>query len=270
MSINNLFQLIRNQSKYNLSGIKNEYLITQIHHHQQKAGITDDTAFYEYLLKDSQALKNLTEACLNNATRFFRNPQLFEILRYPIFPDLLSKKIHAKQPLKIWVTACSTGDEAYSLAIILQELLIELSSPIEVQILATDLSAEAIQTAKEGGFIGNNLIDVNADLRKKYFTYREGRYYIKSIIKNYVNFVEHDFLNPQKYPVTIPADFDIIICRNALLYYKTASQVQVIQYLYKHLTNNGLLILSEFELMPIDCIPLFQKSVRAPYIFSKK
>ena len=269
MSITPLFQLIRSESKYDLAGIRDAYLTTQIHYHQQKVGIKDYDAFYEYLLKDAQVLQDLVAACLNNATRFFRNPQLFDILREQILPGLVAQKNQSQQPLKIWVTACSTGDEAYSLAIALHEVL-TTTSPISLEILATDLSKEAIQVAKEGSFIGNNLIDVDKALLKKYFTYKDGRYYIKSIIKNYVKFGIHDFLSPQNHSLAIPTNFDIIICRNALLYYEKLPQVQAIRYLHKHLTNNGLLILSEFELMPVDCVPLFQKSGYAPYIFSKK
>ena len=270
MSLNALFQLIRSQSKYDLTGIRDAYLTTQIHYHQQKVGIPDYGAFYEHLLKDAQTLQSLVAACLNNATRFFRNPQLFDILQNQVFPGLISQKIQNQQPLKIWVTACSTGDEAYSLAIILHKILSTISPPIPLEMLATDLSIEAIQAAKAGSVISNNLIDVDQTLLKEYFTYKDGRYYIKSIIKDYVKFDIHDFLNPQAHSLTIPSDFDIIICRNALLYYDVERQVQAIQYLHQHLIANGLLILSEFEVMPMHCTPLFQKSAQAAYIFSKK
>lgn len=271
MSITELLQLIRSHSKYDLSGIKDTYLIRQIHHHQQKAGITNQDDFHTFLLRDATALNNLVKACLNNATRFFRNPQLFDILRQHIFPDLISQKTSQQKPLKIWVTACSTGDEAYSLAIVLDQLLAETPTTPKTQILATDLSVEAIKTAQAGSTLGSNLVDVSDDVRKRYFTYQDGRYYVKPVIKDYVKFMAHDFLLPQTHPNAIPfTDFDLIICRNALLYYDNDSQIQAIRALHNYLNNNGLFILSEFELMPRVCTDLFQKSEYAPYIFSKK
>lgn len=268
MNLHFITRFIRDRSKYDLSGIKNSYIEKQIEHHCQKQGISDYHKFYDFLQEDPKALAQLVNACLNNATRYFRNPQLFEVMRHQIFPDLIANKSQNKAPLKIWVTACSTGDEAYSLAITLQEVL--ETSPIQVDILATDLSFEVIKTAQEGITIANNLLDVNDELRKKYFNYKEGRYYVKSVIKNYVKFEVHDFLNPEDYALNIPQDFDLIICRNALLYYETTLQVKAIEYLHKHLATNGLLVLSEFELMPSGCAQLFEKTDMVNYFFSKK
>ena len=269
MNLTFLTKFIRDQSKYDLSGIKNSYIEKQIEQHCKKNGIDDYQVFYDFLLEDSTALAQLVNACLNNATRYFRNPQLFEVMRQQVLPELIVAKSQNQSSLKIWVAACSTGD-AYSLAITLQEVLETIPSPIQIEILATDLSAEVVKTAQAGVAIDNNLIDVNGGLRKKYFNYKDGRYYVKSIIKNYVKFEVHDFLNPKNYSLSIPQDFDLIICRNALLYYETPQQVKAIEYFYKHLTSNGLLVLSEFELMPIGCTQFFEKTDIANYIFSKK
>lgn len=254
-------ELIISKANYNLSGIKNKYIETQIGYFQEKAGLNNLDDLYNYLKTHPKKFAQLTDACLNNATRYFRNPLLFEILVQNYLPHLL------KQPtLNIWVTACSLGDEAYSLAIAIQETVEKTTTPTKVNILGTDLSAKAIVTAQTGYTIETNLVSVSETIRHKYFKYHQHQYYIKPVIKNYVQFATHDLFEPlDKAPL-----FDLILCRNALLYYDESHQKHIIRNLYQHLKPQGTFIISEFELMPSSCISLFAKSARAPYIFEKK
>lgn len=253
--------LIVSQAKYDLSGIKSKYIESQIGYFQEKTGFNNTQDLYNYLKTHPQELSQLTNACLNNATRYFRNPLLFDILTQDYLPQLL------QQPkVNIWVAACSLGDEAYSLAITVQEILEKTTASPQVNILGTDLSAEAIATAKAGYTIETNLVSVNAGIRQKYFKYHQHQYYIKPIVKSYVQFAAHDLFEP----LDNSPSFDLIICRNALLYYETPHQERIIRNLYQHLKPQGIFVISEFELMPTSCISLFSKSAKAPYIFEKK
>lgn len=254
-------ELIISQAKYNLSGIKNKYIEAQIDYFQEKAGLDSLNDLYNYLKTNPAALAQLTDACLNNATRYFRNPALFNILTQDYLPHLL------QQPtLDIWVTACSLGDEAYSLAITIQEIVEKTKAQTIVNILGTDLSAEAIATAQAGYTIATNLVSVDEGIRQKYFKYHQHQYYIKPVIKRYVQFATHDLFEP----LDTPPLLDLIFCRNALLYYETPHQERIIRNLHQHLKSQGTLIISEFEQMPHSCTSLFSKSAKAPYIFEKK
>lgn len=260
--MNKLIHLIRSHSNYDLSGIKTVYIEKQLNNYMQQNGISDYQVFYDFLMENSHALDALTDTCLNNATRYFRNPELFDLLKNTYLPKLLQKS--NKSTLNIQIAACSTGDEAFSLAIIIHELLQHPSySATQVNILATDLSEQAIKTAKGGDTIATNLVAVSSNIKQQYFTYRDHRYYLKPIIKDYVKFEIHDLFKP----MNTSTKFDIIICRNALLYYDVAHQEKIITNLHHHLAPEGMLVISEFELMPANCKELFRKAEEAPYVF---
>ncbi|WP_299457256.1 CheR family methyltransferase [uncultured Microscilla sp.] len=252
---------MKGQAGYDLSGIKNSYIETQVKAFQQKVGANDLNALFNYLKSNPAALTQLTNACLNNATRYFRNPRLFELLRQLYLPALLKQS-----SVNIWVAACSLGDEAFSLAITIHELLQQTLEPCpaKVHIWATDISAKAIDTAKAGYAIESNLVSVGEAIKQKYFHYKDHRYYVQPAIKNYVEFAVHDLLQP----LANAPKFDLIICRNALLYYDIAYQQHLITNLHQHLKPQGIFIISEFESMPANCASLFTKSAEAPYIFT--
>ena len=263
MNLNKLTHLVLSHSNYDLSGIRTAYIEKQIGHYMQKSNISDYQTFFDFLVKNKETLDSLVDTCLNNATRYFRNPELFDLLAKVYLPSLI--KNPDKSTLNIWVTACSTGDEAFSLAILVHELLQHPScSSAQLNILATDLSEQAIKNARRGDTIATNLVAVSDDIKQKYFAYRDHRYYIKPVIKDYVKFETHDLFKP----LDNPTKFDVIICRNALLYYDVVHQEKIINNLHQHLTNNGILVISEFELMPVACKELFGKSGEASYVFS--
>jgi chemotaxis methyl-accepting protein methylase len=254
-------ELIISQAKHKLSNIKKEYTIAQIKHFQEKIGLNNTSNLYNYLKTHPKDLAQLQGACLNNATRYFRNPALFDILTQDYLPHLL------QQPtLDIWVTACSLGDEAYSLAIAIQEMVEKTNTQTIVNILGTDLSSEAIATAQAGYTIATNLVSVDEGIRQKYFKYHQHQYYVKPVIKRYVQFATHDLFEPLG---TSPL-FDLIFCRNGLLYYETPHQERIIRNLHQYLKPQGTFVISEFEQMPSSCASLFSKSAKTPYMFEKK
>lgn len=259
MNMSQITDLILSQAKHDLSGIKKSYIESQIKHFQEKTELNNIRDLYNYLKNSPDALAQLIDACLNNATRYFRNPALFEILAQGYLPHLLKQTM-----VNIWVTACSSGDEAYSLAITIQELQEKAPQPSKVNILGTDLSAKAIDAAQAGYTIATNLVSVDETIRQKYFKHRQNQYYIKPIVKNYVQFTTHDLFTP----LSNAPKFDLIMCRNALLYYETLHQERIIRNLHQHLKPQGVFIISEFELMPVSCTSLFSKSTEAPYIYT--
>ena len=178
---------------------------------------------------------------LISVTNFFRDPQTFEVLCDTIFPALLSKKTN-DQAIRIWVAGCATGEEAYSIAICLQEHLGDKAAAMKIQIFATDISETAIAKARTGIYNQTELAGVSSSRLQQFFVKQDGNYQVSKITRDMCVFAHHNLLKDPPF-----SKIDLISCRNVLIYLEPVLQKRVLTTFHYSLNEEGYLMLGKSE-----------------------
>jgi two-component system CheB/CheR fusion protein len=178
---------------------------------------------------------------LISVTNFFRDPQTFEVLTDIIFPALLSKKT-SNEALRIWVAGCATGEEAYSMAICLQEHLGDKASAIKIQIFATDISENAIAKARTGLYTPTELAGISPSRLQQFFIKQDGSYQITKTIRDMCVFAHHNLLKDPPF-----SKIDLVSCRNVLIYLEPVLQKRALTTFHYSLNLDGYLMLGKSE-----------------------
>lgn len=211
-------------------------------------------AYLEFLHNnkvEEQALESLLQ---NSYSEFFRNPLTYSVLEKIVFPSLLVEKRQKGKELRIWSAACASGQEPYSIAMLLEESECRKDVPVRYRIFATDKSKVQIKKAEHGMFstLGVGHLSMKRLLRwfdGKLSDNRERHYVIKNEIKRNIDFSVFDLFEAHANvpPSSIFGDFDLVFCTNLLFYYKPAYQKIIIDRIANSMTSNGLLIVGESE-----------------------
>lgn len=196
--------------------------------------------YYIYLSDHSSEKELLAKDFLIGVTNFFRDTEAFELLKKNAFPILFRDK--SNMPLRIWTPACSTGEEAYSIAITLEEYISETGSDIDYKIFATDIDYQAIERASKGIYNTNALSEVSHDILNKYFFKQNDNYHVAKFLREKIVFSRHNLI---KDPALIR--MDLISCRNFLIYLKQEMQKKVLSSFHYSLNKNGILFLGSSE-----------------------
>lgn len=186
--------------------------------------------------------ERLVNSFLIKVTRFFRDAALFDHLRERILPELIAAAVAAGRELRIWSAGCATGEEAYSLAILLADLLAEQDAPPNLRIFATDLDEEAVAFARRGVYPATALANLSPELIARHFIPRNGAFEISKAVRGSIVFGQHDL--GQRPPF---AHTDLILCRNVLIYFTTPLQERALRLFAYSLRDGGYLALGMSE-----------------------
>jgi chemotaxis protein methyltransferase CheR/two-component system CheB/CheR fusion protein len=199
--------------------------------------------YVRYLRENPQELDLLFKELLIGVTNFFRDPPVWEYLKTDVLPALLAE-YPAGKALRAWVPACSTGEEAYSLAIIFKEVLAanQTRQPFKLQIFATDLDQDAIDQARQGLYPANIAGDVSTERLSRFFSADGGGYRIKKEIREMVIFAPHNVIMDPPF-----TKLDLLSCRNLLIYLSQELQKKLILLFHYALANQGVLLLGNAE-----------------------
>lgn len=201
---------------------------------RNKRNFDDFDTYYRALTKDDELLEEFIDRITINVSEFYRNPKRWEVLENKIFPLLLQNK----QELNIWSAACSTGEEPYSLALMLKEIFPHVKS----HILATDIDETALDKARQGVYKEHSLKSLPLPLKNKYFSHQHGLYHIDAEIKENITFRKHDLLADD-----YPKNIDLIVCRNVLIYFTEKAKNMIYENFSKSLAENGILFVGSTE-----------------------
>lgn len=194
-----------------------------------------------YLKQHTSEVNSLYQDLLINVTHFFRDAEVAEYLKKELLPELLKNK-STHNPLRIWVPACATGEEAYSLAIMLCEIMGEGVAYNPFQIFATDLSESAIAKARVGMYTVTDVMQVSKKRLQLFFTKVDGHYRINKRIRDFCVFAPHNILKDPPF-----SRVDLISCCNLLIYFDTVLQRKVIANFHYALNKKGYLVLGKSE-----------------------
>lgn len=198
-------------------------------------------AFAKRLDEDQSETSRLAKDILIGVTSFFRDAEFFEKLKYSAIYSIIEHSDETT-PIRIWSAGCSTGEEAYSLAILFQEVLEETRLTRDVKIFATDVDAEAIETASKGLFPESIVSDVSAERLSQYFMRRNEQYQISKNIRKMLIFAPHNMLSDPPF-----GKLDMICCRNVLIYFQPVLQKGLFAIFHSALKSGGYLFLGKSE-----------------------
>ncbi len=191
-------------------------------------------------------LKNLFDAITINETYFFRAEQQFDSLEKIIIPELIKNKIGNSTPtIRIWSAACSTGEEPYTIAMIVLEKIKPLYPNVQFQILGSDISTQVLEVAKNGVYKEYSVRNMPEFYLKKYFIPKDGLFYLKDEVKRLVRFSNINLFDSTQ--VRMVSNCDVIFCANVLIYFDIPAKQKVVSYLYDALNSGGYLFVGYSE-----------------------
>jgi len=236
-------QKIRRKADIDLSCYKPRQMERRIRTLMERANCKDLAEYYWLLKKNSQEYQNFLDYVTINFSEFFRDPKRFKELREKVLSQLSSKARRAR----IWSAGCASGEEPYTLAIILEEIY----SQNEVVVLATDIDEGALNKAKFGVYGSQHLRNLDSVQISRYFIKKGDplgldQYLIKEEIKRKVKFEKRDLLHDE----FEKSYFDLILCRNVIIYFQDEVKVQLIGKFYQALRRGGVLFLGSTESIP--------------------
>lgn len=200
-------------------------------------------AYLKLLKKDPGEYGHLVETLTVNVSEFFRNPETFKIIEKEIIPSIVKCRSESLiRSIRIWSAGCAAGEEAYSLAILLHRVLKTDFNKYRIRITGTDIDAQSLEKAKKGTYSENSLKNIDASIKEHYFLKQGEEYQVIDQLKNITHFKRHDLISGP-----IINHFDIIICRNVMIYFKKEIQEQLQLNFYQSLEKGGFFVIGKAE-----------------------
>lgn len=227
-------QWVLKEFNINLSAYKSNQLHRRIGSLMSRVGVSTVEEYITLLKKDPAQKQKFLDFITINVSEFFRNPEIFEDLKDKLKNELLKNG----SSIKIWSAACSIGAEPYSIAMYLDEL-----SPMgRHKIIATDIDNTILDKAKKGEYVLSEIKNVKKEYLSKYFTIKDDKYNIGPKIKSMVTFKKHDLILEN-----YERDFDLIVCRNVVIYFNQDVKDQIYKKFSQSLKRGGLLFVGATE-----------------------
>ncbi len=236
-----VFRLLREKRGIDLSYYRRAMLRRRIQRRMTICNILDPGLYLERLASDPTELAGLESDVLIGVTSFFRDPEAFEHLQKHVLPELV-KSGGEESPLRLWVTACSSGEEAYSLAMAALEVLEGTGSRRDLRVFATDVDEDSLERASRGEYAIGTMADVSAERIVKFFSRNGSSYLVGPKLRQKVVFAKHNLM--RDVPFT---RLDLVSCRNFLIYLEPQHQEQVLASLHYALRVGGALFLGNAE-----------------------
>ena len=240
-SFNRILALLKAGTGHDFSQYKPSTVTRRIERRMVLHGITDADVYARHLRLNPAEMQTLFREMLINVTSFFRDPQAFAALKADVLQGLLADR-PAADGLRIWVAGCATGEEAYTIAMQLRELMDELQVEVRVQIYSTDLDDDAIATARSGRYPANIAQDLTPERLRRFFSREDTGYRVKSDIREMVVFAVQSVTRDPSF-----TRLDLLCCRNLLIYLQPELQDRLIHTFHYALKPGATLMLSPSE-----------------------
>jgi two-component system CheB/CheR fusion protein len=240
-SITRILMLLRSMTGHDFSLYKESTIGRRIERRMLQNDIKDTGTYIRYLKEKPGEVHALFKELLINVTSFFRDPEAFSILEEKILPQLCQDKPEGSV-LRVWVAGCATGEEGYSIAILLRELMNDLQKEFKVQIYCTDLDEDAIAIARLGVYPPNIALDVTPERLRRFFNQEDGGFRVRKEIREMIVFAVQNVIKDPPF-----TKLDLLSCRNLLIYLKPELQEKLIPAFHYALKPEGVLFLSPSE-----------------------
>ena len=256
-------KVIYDESGITFSTTNRSILDSRLKERLREKQMTDIQDYYKLISSDKEEMKLLLDSVTTNLTRFFRNQPHFDALENYVIPHVLErKKSRGDTVVKIWSAGCSTGEEPYTIAMILKKIL---PPPYTFEIIASDLSLKSLMVGKQGFYDNSKVTGIPPEYLDKYMIKRDNGYQVCDDIMQRIRFDYHNL----KYDAGL-RNLDIIFCRNVLIYFDEAAQLATINHFYDSLASQAYLFIghseslfgmnTKFEVLKTDWACLYQKN----------
>lgn len=213
----------------------------------RKLGLADFDSYYKLILTDEKELVKLCNLLTTNVTHFFRENYHFKYLEKNALPSFN----HKNKKIRAWSAGCSTGEEAYSLAIVLDQFF--QNKKKDIQVLATDINTEVLEAARKGIYLYQKVSNIPYEYLTRYFMLgkgqNEGLFKVKKDIRKMVNF---RYLNLNLDNYSFNEKFDFIFCRNVFIYFNPSTREKILNNFYKYLKDDGYLFLGHADIAKLN------------------
>lgn len=257
-----LTQHIENTVKIRCGNYKEDYIRRRILSRMRSTNSPSYSDYRNYLIRNEPELAILKKALTINVTEFFRDPDVYEFLKDVVFPDLFRKK----NRIRIWCAGCSTGEESYSVAMILSDLLDE-DRVLSARIYATDIDEVVLARAREGIFQEKAMTRLSPPQIDRHFTrLPDLSFQVKPHLKDLIRFCPHDLMSG----APIPGEFDLITCRNVSIFFNEPQKDDLARLFHEALVTGGYYVMGKTEYLGRQVEHLFAASNPVQKIFIKK
>jgi two-component system CheB/CheR fusion protein len=238
-----LLEYLKRNRAFDFTGYKRASLARRIMKRMQEVGIAGYAEYIDYLEVHPEEFAAVFNTILINVTSFFRDEPAWEYLTTDILPDLVARK-PSNFPIRVWSAGCASGEEAYTLAMVFAELLGPETFREQVKIYGTDVDEEALLRARQATYSAQDVESVPKRLLDKYFDRGDGTFIFKKDFRRQVIFGRHDLI--QDAPIS---KVDLLVCRNALMYFNAETQGRILARFHFALNDGGILFLGRAETM---------------------
>jgi two-component system CheB/CheR fusion protein len=238
-----IFALLRNGTGHDFSLYKKSTILRRLERRMRMYRFSELNQYVQYLEDTPAEVQTLFKELLIGVTKFFRDYPAFELLETQLLPELV-KRSKKNEPLRIWVAGSSSGEEVYSVAILVQECLerLRLRNVVKVQMFATDLDTEAIKKARYGIYPDNVANDISAERLERWFIQKDSTYQVVPEIREMIIFAEHNLIKDASF-----TNLDLLCCRNVLIYFTPELQRKLLPVFHYTLREGGVLFLGPSE-----------------------
>jgi two-component system CheB/CheR fusion protein len=236
-----LIDHLKRSRGFDFAGYKPASLERRIQKRMQTVDVRDYAEYVDYLEVHPEEFEILFNTILINVTAFFRDTAAWEFLREQVIPDLLRRKADPT-PIRVWSAGCASGEEAYTLAMVLAEAMGGQGYRERVKIYATDIDEEALTRARTATYDAREIVGVPQALLEKYFEQSDGSYTFRKEFRRNVIFGRHDLI--QDAPIS---RVDLLVCRNTLMYFNAETQSRILTRFHFALNDGGVLFLGRAE-----------------------
>lgn len=233
MDFSEFHNWVYKEYRVDLNAYKPEQLNRRIGSLMSRVGVCSLADYKKLLMSNKEERDKFIDFITINVTEFFRNTELFMELG-----NILKEYSRLNSRIKIWSAACSIGCEPYSLAMILNEI----NPRVNAKILATDIDNNILRRAKEGEYLPSEMKNITGNFRKKYFKEINGKFLIDTKLKSMINFKKHDLILD-----IYEKDFDLIVCRNVVIYFKKEIKDEIFKKFSNSLKKGGMLFVGATE-----------------------
>ncbi len=239
--LNKIFIMLRAARGVDFASYKRSTIMRRVKRRMLLRKIEEIGKYVVHLKEDPSEIETLYQDILINVTSFFREPETFDALKRSVFPHIVRKE-HADDPVRIWVPACSTGEEAYSVAMALIEYMDDNKISRPVQLFATDIDDVAVERARKGLYPENISRDVSPERLRRFFEKAGGGHVINKFVREMCIFAKHNMVKDPPF-----SKIDLVSCRNMLIYFGPELQKKTVRILFYALNPKGFLMIGPSE-----------------------
>ncbi len=238
-----LLEFVKHSRGFDFTGYKRSSLMRRVAKRMQTVGIQDYRDYQDYLEVHPDEFELLFNTLLINVTSFFRDPSTWDSVISDIIPRIVAQ-LDSYKPLRVWSAGCATGEEAYTLAIVLAEVLGIEQFRDRVKIYATDIDEEALNHARQACYTESEVSNVPSDLVGIYFDRHGDQYAFHKELRRSIIFGRNDLI--QDAPIS---KLDLLVCRNTLMYFNAETQAKILSRFHFGLKSGGFLLLGKAEML---------------------